>query len=77
MAPPPKKPVTPVGLASQVQYLRGAGPYLGGVLHGLGIETVQDLLFHLPLRYEDRRQATPIGQLKGGEDALVLRARCQ
>ena len=72
MAPPPKKPATPVGLASQVQYLRGAGPYLGGVLHGLGIETVQDLLFHLPLRYEDRRQATPIGQLKGGEDALVL-----
>ncbi|TAM22418.1 MAG: ATP-dependent DNA helicase RecG [Nevskiaceae bacterium] len=62
----------PVGLHSAVQYLRGAGPYLGGVLHGLGVETIQDLLFHLPLRYEDRRQATPIGQLKGGEDALVL-----
>lgn len=68
----PKKPPTPVGLGSAVQYLRGAGPYLGGVLRGLGIETVQDLLFHLPQRYEDRRQATPVGQLKGGEDALVL-----
>jgi ATP-dependent DNA helicase RecG len=62
----------PVGLHSAVQYLRGAGPYLGGALHGLGIETIQDLLFHLPLRYEDRRQAIPIAQLKGGEDALVL-----
>ena len=67
-----KKPPAPVGLASAVQYLRGAGPYLGGVLQGLGVETVQDLLFHLPLRYEDRRQATPIGLLRGGEDALVL-----
>ncbi|MDP3857228.1 MAG: ATP-dependent DNA helicase RecG [Stagnimonas sp.] len=71
-APALKKPPTPVGLGSAVQYLRGAGPYLGGVLQGLGVETVQDLLFHLPLRYEDRRQATPIGLLRGGEDALVL-----
>ncbi len=59
-------------LDSPTQFLRGAGPYLGGVLKGLGIETVQDLLFHLPLRYEDRRVATPIAQLRAGEELLVV-----
>ena len=59
-------------LDSPTQFLKGAGPYMAGVLKGLGIETVQELLFHLPLRYEDRRQATPIAQLKAGEEALVI-----
>jgi len=59
-------------LDSPTQFLKGAGPYMAGVLKGLGIETVQDLLFHLPLRYEDRRQAVPISQLKAGEECLVI-----
>jgi len=59
-------------LDAPIQFLKGAGPYLAGVLRALGIETVQDLLFHLPLRYEDRRAATPIAQLKAGEEALVI-----
>ncbi len=73
-AKPAAAALRPAGarLDSPTQFLKGAGPYLAGVLKGLGIETVQDLLFHLPLRFEDRRQATPIAQLKAGEEALVI-----
>jgi len=40
-------------------------------LERLGIRTVQDVLFHLPLRYEDRTTLTPIGSLRPGNHALV------
>ncbi|MCH6573212.1 MAG: hypothetical protein IH809_06165, partial [Proteobacteria bacterium] len=43
----------PFELAS-VQTLHGVGPHLATRLHKLGIQWVQDLLFLLPLRYEDR-----------------------
>lgn len=36
-----------------------------------GIEKVQDLLFHLPLRYQDRTRITPIGALEVGADVVV------
>ncbi|HHP5492141.1 TPA: ATP-dependent DNA helicase RecG [Aeromonas veronii] len=38
---------------------------------GLGLATVQDLLFHLPLRYEDRTQVWPIGDLPPGLHGAV------
>ena len=66
------KPTSAIGLDSPAQFLRGAGPYLGGVLRGLGIATIQDLVFHLPSRFEDRRNAVPIAALVSGEDQLVL-----
>lgn len=34
----------------------------------LGIRTVQDLLFHLPLRYQDRTRVAPIGALRVGDE---------
>lgn len=37
----------------------------------LGIELVQDLLFHLPLRYQDRTQIYPIGSLTEGQAVLI------
>lgn len=52
-------------------YLKGAGPALAMRLRALGLERVQDLLFHLPTRYEDRRHFLPLAQLKDGEEALV------
>jgi len=61
-------------LATEVTYVKGAGPAVAQRLRALGIERVRDLLFHLPLRYEDRRQVTPVLQLRDGEEALV-RAR--
>jgi ATP-dependent DNA helicase RecG len=63
-------------LDTPVQYLKGAGPALAGKLRALGIERVEQLLFHLPQRYEDRRRFTPLDQLKDGEPALI-RARVE
>lgn len=54
-----------------VTTLRGAGPQLASRLEKLGIQTVQDLLFHLPLRYEDRTRITPIGALLPGTSAVI------
>ncbi len=54
-----------------VQKLKGVGPKLAEKLAGLSIYTVQDILFHLPLRYQDRTRITPIGSLQPGTDGVV------
>lgn len=58
-------------LATPVQYLKGVGPALAVPLARLHITTLQDLLFHLPHRYQDRTQLTPIAALETGEEAVV------
>jgi len=40
-------------------------------LEHLGITSLQDLLFHLPLRYQDRTRVVPIGSLRPGDEAVV------
>ncbi len=37
----------------------------------LGLRQVSDLLFHLPLRYEDRTRVAPLGELRPGDSRLV------
>jgi len=54
-----------------VTALKGVGEALAAKLARLGIETVQDLLFLLPLRYEDRTQIVPIGTLRAGDRAVI------
>ena len=54
-----------------VTALRGVGPALQQKLAVLGIHTVQDVLFHLPFRYEDRTQTLSIGTLQAGMRAVV------
>ena len=54
-----------------VASLRGVGPALAITLERLGLHTVQDLLFHLPLRYEDRTRVVPIGTLRPGDRAVI------
>ncbi|MBL8268852.1 ATP-dependent DNA helicase RecG [Steroidobacter sp.] len=54
-----------------VTALRGVGDALASKLAKLGITTIQDLLFLLPLRYEDRTQVIPIGSLSHGDRAVV------
>ena len=56
---------------ANVTSLSGVGPALAEKLAKLGIDTLQDVLFHLPLRYEDRTQTTPIGALQPGTTALI------
>ena len=63
-------PVSDAGLAP-VTTLPGVGPALAQVLARLGLERVQDLWFHLPLRYEDRTRVTPIRELRIGGSAQV------
>jgi ATP-dependent DNA helicase RecG len=54
-----------------VTSLRGVGPALATTLDRLGLRTVQDVLFHLPLRYEDRTRVVPIGTLRAGDRAVI------
>jgi len=54
-----------------VTSLRGVGAALAVTLERLGLRTVQDVLFHLPLRYEDRTRVVPIGTLRAGDRAVV------
>jgi ATP-dependent DNA helicase RecG len=51
--------------------LKGVGSRLEGLLARLDIRTVSDLLFHLPLRYQDRTRVMPIGSLLPGEEAVI------
>ena len=57
--------------AISVDTLRGVGPALRLRLAGLHLHTVQDLLFHLPLRYQDRTRIVPIGQVRPGQDVML------
>ena len=54
-----------------VTSLPGVGPALANTLEKLGLQTVQDLWFHLPLRYEDRTRLTAIADLRPGDTAQV------
>lgn len=54
-----------------VTTLRGVGPRVAERLAALGIESLQDLLFHLPLRYQDRTRLSAIGSLRAGQEAQV------
>ena len=51
--------------------LKGVGPALAEKLQALGITSVLDLLFHLPLRYQDRTRLTPIVALRPGMDVVI------
>jgi ATP-dependent DNA helicase RecG len=54
-------------LQQPVQYLRGVGPKRAALLSKLNLRTVNDLLWYLPARYEDRRRLTPLGLLRVGQ----------
>lgn len=54
-----------------VTALNGVGPALAGKLARLSVSTVQDLLFLLPLRYEDRTRLVDIGALRPGMRVTV------
>lgn len=54
-----------------VASLRGVGAKIAEKLARIGLVTIQDLLFHLPIRYEDRTRLTPIAQLRASETFLV------
>ncbi|MGM0983235.1 MAG: ATP-dependent DNA helicase RecG [Pseudomonadota bacterium] len=58
-------------LDAPVTDLKGVGEALALKLARLGVERISDLLFHLPLRYQDRTRITPIATLSAGHEAVV------
>jgi len=56
-------------LSDPITSLTGIGPRLQEKLMRIGINRIQDLLFHLPYRYIDRTHLISLGELKAGEDA--------
>ena len=61
-----------VELHTPVQYVKGIGPRLAEVLRGKGISTVEDLLYYLPFRYEDRINPRHVAELHPGEMATII-----
>src|ERR1017187_1204172 len=53
-------------------YVRGVGPKVAELLATKGILSAEDLLYHLPFRYEDRQNPRSLDELKHGEMASVI-----
>ena len=54
-----------------VQYLKGVGPKRAEWLERLGLRTLEDLLYFLPWRYEDRSRLKPVAELTPGREVTV------
>ena len=65
---PTAQPLTRIPLTT----LKGVGEKVAQKLKKLGLESVQDALFHLPLRYEDRTRIAMIAQLRPGQSANLV-----
>ena len=57
----------PAGLATPLQFFKGVGPQRAALLAKKGLLTVEDALFFVPFRHEDRTQLTPLRSLTPGE----------
>jgi len=62
---------------TELRYLKGVGPGRAEKLAALGFATVEDLLYHLPFRYEDRRAFAGIGELVPGGPEQTLAVRIE
>lgn len=60
-----------VALSQPVTQLKGVGAKVAERLQKIGIQQIQDLLFHLPLRYQDRTRLFPIGSLRLQQECLI------
>jgi ATP-dependent DNA helicase RecG len=58
-------------LSAAIQFVKGVGPERAKALAAEGLATVEDLLFRMPMRYEDRRTQSRIADLRPGMRAAV------
>ena len=63
-------------LATSIQSLKGVGPKRAAQLEASGLATVEDILYHLPFRFEDRRQLKKINQAVVGQRRVLPASWC-
>ena len=61
-----------INISGPITQLSGVGPQMAIKLERLHVHTIQDVLFHLPHRYEDRTKVTPMGALLPSISAVVI-----
>jgi len=61
-----------LSLETSLQFVKGIGPRIAQTLQDKRITTVEDLLYHLPFRYEDRLRPQAIEELVPGEMASLI-----
>ena len=59
-------------LSTPIKYVKLVGERVAVELAKRGVETVEDLLYHLPFRYEDRLNPVPMSALQAGTMASVI-----
>ena len=59
-------------LSTPIKFVKRVGERVAADLAKRGVETVEDLLYHLPFRYEDRLNPVPISTLQAGMVASVI-----
>jgi len=59
------------GLEKNIQDVKGVGPRRAKMLGKLGIEKIEDLLYHIPRQYRDRSQIRMINQVEPGQEITV------
>lgn len=59
-------------LSTPIKFVKRVGERIAEALAKRGVETVEDLLYHLPFRYEDRLNPLPIRDLKAGAMASII-----
>jgi len=59
-------------LSTEIKFVKGIGPRVAEWLGQKNMSTVEDLLYYLPFRYEDRLNPRGIGELRPGEMATVI-----
>ena len=59
-------------LSTPVKFVKRVGERIGAGLATRGIDTVEDLLYHIPFRYEDRLNPQPMAELVAGSMASVI-----
>ena len=69
--PRPRGFANPAALDAGIETLAGVGPTLAKRLRALGIESVADLLFHRPRRYERAADEVAISQLWGDGEVVI------
>jgi ATP-dependent DNA helicase RecG len=69
---PAARPSTPASVDSPLTAVPGIGPKSASTLKKLGLETLGDLLWHLPRRYDDYTQLKTINRLWYGEEVTII-----